>query len=165
MCLRDDVAAHVCAPPAARPRSLLRPGFFFSRLAFPFARRRLSSDAVWLLRPSLTSLPAAPESTWETRVHGQAVRGRQGQIRRATKDFRSCNNFFFSLIVTLDEKWCNWSPAALFCRLSRCFHGPEKGMQNMSARVSVSERTLFLVSADRCFLLLGFFLQGIAPPL
>lgn len=41
--------------------------------------------------------------------------------------------FFISLIVTLGEKWCNWSRAALFGQWARCFHGPEKGMQRQGA--------------------------------
>lgn len=46
---------------------------------------------------------------------------------------------FFSLIVSVDEKRCNWSPTAFFCPLSRCFHWSEKRMPNENSRGGCEE--------------------------
>lgn len=143
----------------------------FSMLALLFARRRLAPEAISHLTSCCHRGHVGDQSSWTGGQMGSKVD--KVKPRAAAREYfhyllirksrSQWQKLFLSLFVTLDEKWCNWSPAALSCQLSRCFHGPEEGMQNMSSRASVRERVLFLASADQCFCCL-VFLQGIAPP-
>lgn len=72
-------------------------------------------------------------------------------------------DLFYALIVSLDDKRCNWSPRAFFCPLSRCFHWSEKRMQGLNSRGWCEEAGPPPAPADQWFLLLAS-LQVIAPP-
>lgn len=73
-----------------RPRSS-PPGRGHSCLVNAFSVCLRLHAGVWLLRPSLTSLPAATESTWETRVRGQVFR--RGQ--RSARSKKACDQDYF----------------------------------------------------------------------